>query len=109
MCSILSPAGSPEASRSVGAYCHTDSGLAAATPVGGEAEPEGNPVTPEQEVEAGSYAVRYWGGPLDGGEERIACPYPPRSLNGYGLSHSKLGRYYVYTWAKRMRSQADSV
>jgi len=45
-----------------------------------------------------SYTVRYWGGPLDGGEEQIECGYPPGELRGYRLAYSKLGRYYKYIW-----------
>jgi hypothetical protein len=51
-----------------------------------------------------TYTVRYWAGPLDGAEEQITCGYPPKTLNGYALSHSKLGRYYQYSWARRLRT-----
>lgn len=52
-----------------------------------------------------TYTVRYYGGPKDGDEERITCGYPPKVLHGYGLSHSKLGRYYLYSWAKTSRAK----
>ena len=54
-----------------------------------------------------TYTVRYWGGPKDGAEEQISCGYPPATLNGYGLSHSKLGRYYLYSWARKTREKQD--
>lgn len=52
-----------------------------------------------------TYTVRFWGGPKDGAEEQIACGYPPKILHGYVCAHSKLGRYYEYTWAKALREK----
>jgi hypothetical protein len=52
-----------------------------------------------------TYTVRYWGGPKDGAEEQITCGYPPSELNGYVCSHSKLGRYFLYSWARRLRER----
>ncbi|QTU45623.1 hypothetical protein F3K20_12775 [Streptomyces scabiei] len=52
-----------------------------------------------------TYTVRFWGGPRDGGEERIECGYPPKILHGYVLAYSKLGRYYQYTWHRATREK----
>lgn len=55
-----------------------------------------------------TYTVRYWAGPRDGNVEAITCGYPPSVLNGYELSHSKLGRYYHYRWPRQIPQQADA-
>ena len=47
-----------------------------------------------------AYDIRYWRGPLDGGADTIVCDYPPDKLNGYKLSHSMNGRYYLYAWPR---------
>lgn len=52
-----------------------------------------------------TYTVRYWGGPKDGAEEQITCGYPPSVLHGYALAYSKLGRYYLYSWAQATRAR----
>lgn len=52
-----------------------------------------------------TYTVRYWGGPRDGGEEQITCGYPPRILHGYVCAYSKLGRFYLYSWARVLREK----
>ncbi|MEU3161996.1 hypothetical protein ACPCAJ_21165 [Streptomyces griseoincarnatus] len=54
-----------------------------------------------------TYTVRFWGGPRDGAEELIS-EYPPKSLHGYALAYSKLGRYYQYTWAKAARDKLSA-
>jgi hypothetical protein len=56
-------------------------------------------------VSESTYTVRYWGGPKDGAEEQITCGYPPKTLNGYGLAYSKVGRFYQYSWARRTREK----
>ncbi|MDX3531183.1 hypothetical protein P1P75_33465 [Streptomyces sp. ID05-39B] len=52
-----------------------------------------------------TYTVRFWGGPKDGAEEQTTCGYPPASLHGYGRAYSKLGQYYLYSWARVTREK----
>ena len=52
-----------------------------------------------------TYTVRFWGGPKDGAEEQVTCGYPPKVLDGYGLAYSKLGRFYLYSWARQTREK----
>lgn len=52
-----------------------------------------------------TYTVRFWGGPRDGAEEQIECGYPPKILHGYVCAYSKLGRFYLYSWAKALREK----
>lgn len=53
-----------------------------------------------------TYRIRYWLGPLDGGNGSITCGYPPNTLNGYELSYSMNGRYYLYTWPRQTPAPA---
>jgi hypothetical protein len=46
------------------------------------------------------YLIKFYGGPKDGDVSTLFTGYPPNELEGYTLSRSVRGKFFIYSWNK---------